>query len=217
MKIFQDIEKKISILLNRLLEKSNINKSSKEKDELNNSSDCFESACSQLLELNNQDKAFSDDINIRNNDNEERLSQKGNLEHLFMHFFEKGVVRYTNQEKEKAIDELKIAKYIVEYAIFQRVILGNKDKTINFEKLVINDYNKEMSYEDQNAIFVTFLGGKIKKLKEIGIIKYNSRSSKENLDDYNDPKFENIKIYDNMINFYPRIIQFIDEIKKEKN
>ena len=217
LKIFQDIEKKISILLNRLLEKSNINKSSKEKDELNNSSDCFESACSQLLELNNQDKAFSDDINIRNNDNEERLSQKGNLEHLFMHFFEKGVVRYTNQEKEKAIDELKIAKYIVEYAIFQRVILGNKDKTINFEKLVINDYNKEMSYEDQNAIFVTFLGGKIKKLKEIGIIKYNSRSSKENLDDYNDPKFENIKIYDNMINFYPRIIQFIDEIKKENN
>ena len=54
-------------------------------------------------------------------------------------------------------------------------------------------------------------------MKDIGIIRYNSSSSNNNLDDYNDPKFENIKIYDNMINFYPRIIQFIDEIKKENN
>ena len=40
---------------------------------------------------------------------------------------------------------------------------------------------------------------------------------KDNLNDYNDPKIENIKIYDTMINFYPRIIQFIKEIEKENN
>jgi len=216
LKIFQELEKKISLLLNKLLEISNINNSAKEKDEMVDSSGFFESACSQLLNLDIQDKALSDDLNIRN-DEELKLSQKGNLEKIFMHFFENGVIKYTNQEKDKAIEELKISKYIEEYAIFQRVILGNKDKTVNFEKLVINDYNKETSHEDENEIFVTFIGGKIKKMKDIGIIRYNSSSSNNNLDDYNDPKFENIKIYDNMINFYPRIIQFIDEIKKEKN
>ena len=65
------------------------------------------------------------------------------------------------------------------------------------------------------VIFTTFIGKKIRKLKETGIIGYNSGSINENLNDYNDPKFENIKIYDNMINFYPRIIQFISEIDKE--
>ena len=168
-----------------------------------------------ILELNDE-KALSDNLEKRY-DKEGKLSPKGNLEKLFMHYFENGVIKYTNKEKDKAIEDLKIAKYIVEYAIFQRVILGNKDKTIDFEKLITKDFDKETSHEDENVIFVTFIGGKIKQLKDIGIINYNSSFSNENLNDYNDPKFENIKIYDNMINFYPRIIQFIDEIKKEKN
>ena len=216
IKKFYDLEKKTTLVLNKFLEKENLNNSTKEIniDASNNSSDAFESACSQLLELNN-DKALSDNLELRY-DKEGKLSPKGNLEKLFMHYFENGVIKYTNQEKDKAIEELKIAKYIVEYAIFQRVILGNKDKTIDFEKLITKDYDKETSHENENVIFVTFIGGKIKKLKDIGIINFNSSFSNENLNDYNDPQFENIKIYDNMINFYPRIIQFIDEIKKEK-
>ena len=133
-----------------------------------------------------------------------------------MYYFENSVMKYTNEEKDTAIEELRLAKYIVEYATFQRVILGNKDKTMNFEKIKLNNHDDEKSKEDENAIFATFIGGKIKQLKDIGIIGYNSSSINENINEYNDPKIENIKIYDNMINFYPRIIQFIDEIKKEK-
>ena len=216
LKKFYELEKKTTLVLNKFLEKDTLNNSTKEinMEISNNSSDAFESACSQILELNDE-KALSDNLEKRY-DKEGKLSPKGNLEKLFMHYFENGVIKYTNKEKDRAIEDLKIAKYIVEYAIFQRVILGNKDKTIDFEKLITKDFDKETSHEDENVIFVTFIGGKIKQLKDIGIINYNSSFSNENLNDYNDPKFENIKIYDNMINFYPRIIQFIDEIKKEK-
>ena len=205
-------------MLNKFLEKNDLNNSAKEinLEESDISSDVFQSACSHLSDLDNQGKALSDNLGIRY-DKEVKLSQKGNLEKLFMYYFENSVMKYTNEEKDTAIEELRLAKFIVEYATFQRVILGNKDKTMDFEKIKINNHDNEKSKEDENAIFATFIGGKIKQLKDIGIIGYNSSSINENINEYNDPKIENIKIYDNMINFYPRIIQFIDEIKKEKN
>ena len=218
LKIFNDLYKKISSLLNKFLEKNDLNNSAKDinLDESDTSSDVFQSACSHLSDLDNQGKALSDNLGIRY-DKEVKLSQKGNLEKLFMYYFENSVMKYTNEEKDTAIEELRLAKYIVEYATFQRVILGNKDKTMDFEKIKLNNHDEEKSKEDENAIFATFIGGKIKQLKDIEIIGYNSSSINENINEYNDPKIENIKIYDNMINFYPRIIQFIDEIKKEKN
>ena len=217
LKIFYELEKKATQILNKFLEK-NINNSTNDINIniSNNSSDAFESACSQILELNNQEKALSDNYDLRYG-NEGQFSERGNMEKLFTYFFENGVIKYTTDKKDIAIEELFIAKYILEFVIFQRVILGNKDKTIEFEKLIIKEDEKEKSTEDENEIFATFLGGKIRQLKQKGIIGYNSSSSNLNLNEYNDPKIENIKIYDNMINFYPRILQFIHEIEKEKN
>ena len=161
-------------------------------------------------------KYKSDDIYIRHA-KEGTLSQKGNMEQLFMNYFEDGVLHYTNQQKDKAIEKLKIAKYILEYIIFQRIILGNKDKTISFDELIIKNEDKEKSSEEESTVFVTFIGEKIRELKKNGILGYNSGSISGDLNDNNDPQIENIKIYDNMINFYPRIIQFIAEINKENN
>ena len=123
-------------------------------DESDTSSDVFQSACSHLSDLDNQGKALSDNLGIRY-DKEVKLSQKGNLEKLFMYYFENSVMKYTNEEKDTAIEELRLAKYIVEYATFQRVILGNKDKTMDFEKIKLNNHDNEKSKEDENAIFAT--------------------------------------------------------------
>ena len=215
--IFNDLEKNISSTLNKFLSKNSLNNSSKDSNigNSNKSNNTFKSTSSNYLE-NLREYSKSDNFNTRH-EKEGQLSQKGNLEQLFMHYFEDGVLKYTGNNKDKAIEQLKIAKYILEYVIFQRTIIGNKDKTINFEKVIIKNEDKEKSNEDDNAIFATFIGGKIRQLKEVGILRYNSGSSNENLNDYNDPKIENIKIYDNMINFYPRIIQFIAEIRKENN
>ena len=217
LNIFSELEKNISSVLNKFSLKNSLNISSKDSniEKSNKSDNTFKSTSSNILE-NLRENAKSDDFNTRH-EKEGQFSQKGNLEQLFMHYFEDGVLKYTNHNKDKAIEKLKIAKYILEYIIFQRIIIGNKDKTINFEKVIIKNEDKEKSNEDDNAIFATFIGGKIRQLKENGILRYNSGSSNENLNDYNDPKIENIKIYDNMINFYPRIIQFIAEIKKEDN
>ena len=218
LNIFIDLEKHFSLILNKFSGENFLNNSTEDSNikSFNNINKAFKSFIGEKIE-NIKEKAKSDNNNIRHEKEEEELNQKGNLEQLFMHYFEEGVLKYTNHNNEEAIEKLKIAKYILEYIIFQRIIIGNKDKTINLEKVIIKNEDKEKSNEDKNAIFVTFIGGKIIKLKENGILRYNSGSSNENLYDYNDPKIENIKIYDNMINFYPRIIQFIDEIKKENN
>ena len=133
-----------------------------------------------------------------------------------MKFFENGSIIYSFEEKEKAIEELTIAKYIAEYIIFLRVILGNKDNNINFEKIDIDnpEKNNKNNKEKDHTIFATFIGGKIKVLKEKGILGYNNNGSNDNLNDDNEPNIQNIKIYDTMINFYPRILQFISEIEK---
>ena len=204
LKIFCEIEKKISLILNKLSDKNNLFYS---QNQSNSESKIYG---------NDSLKSKSDNINIRHA-KEGTLSQKGNMEQLFMNYFEDGVLFYTNQKKDKAIEKLKIAKYILEYIIFQRIILGNKDKTIAFDKLMIKNEDKEKSNEEENTVFVTFIGEKIRELKKDGILGYNSGSISGDLNDINDPQIENIKIYDNMINFYPRIIQFIAEINKEKN
>ena len=47
--------------------------------------------------------------------------------------------------------------------------MGNKDNTLNFEKITldINENNSKETNEKDIAIFATFIGGKIKILKEI--------------------------------------------------
>ena len=204
LKIFGEIEKNVSLILNKFSDKNNLYYSQNQSNS------------ESKIHGKDSSKYKSDDIYIRHA-KEGTLSQKGNMEQLFMNYFEDGVLHYTNQQKDKAIEKLKIAKYILEYIIFQRIILGNKDKTISFDELIIKNEDKEKSSEEESTEFVTFIGEKIRELKKNGILGYNSGSISGDLNDNNDPQIENIKIYDNMINFYPRIIQFIAEINKENN
>ena len=150
--------------------------------------------------------------------------KEGNFDKLFMKCFESGAMSYSLDEKEKAIEELNFAKYLNEYIIFMKMILGDKEETLNFEKINLNEENNSnnmikdnKSNENENSIFATFIGGKIKLFQQKGILGYSYNGSMDNLTEYNSPKIENIKIYDTMINFYPRIIHFISEIKKEQN
>ena len=221
---FSNIEKEINIIYNKFI--GNIN-SLNNLERSNSSSDGFVSACSSILNNTQEkekekEKIFTDNIDLKS-EKDVKITQEGNLDKLFMKIFENGTMFYSFEEKEKAIEELYIAKYIVEYIIFLRVILGNKDSTLKFDKLIlVNDENNNNaisnndSYKNENVIFATFIGGNIKLFKEKGIWGYNYNGSNDNLTEYNNPKIENIKIYDTMINFYPKIIQFISEIKKEQ-
>ena len=212
LNIFLNIKKNIESIYNQFIGNNKDNNTSN-FIERSSSSDGFLSACSGIIN-NTQEKAFSDNIDLKS-EKERKMTQEGNLDKLFMKIFENGIMFSYFEEKEKSIEELNIAKFIEEYIIFHKVILGNKDKTLNFDKLILNkDENKNKENENENVIFATFLGGKIKLLKEKGILGYNNNESNENLADDNGTSIKNIKIYDTLINFYPKIIQFINENKK---
>ena len=212
LNIFLNIKKNIESIYNQFIGNNKDNNTSN-FIERSSSSDGFLSACSGIIN-NTQEKAFSDNIDLKS-EKERKMTQEGNLDKLFMKIFENGIMFSYFEEKEKSIEELNIAKFIEEYIIFHKVILGNKDKTLNFDKLILNkDENKNKENENENVIFATFLGGKIKLLKEKGILGYNNNESNENLADDNGTSIKNIKIYDTLIKFYPKIIQFINENKK---
>ena len=220
---FSEIKTKINILYNKLRGNNHINNSSNEMEKSLSSSDAFESACSSILN-NSPEKDLNNDNNDLKNEKIEKNLKEGNFDKLFMKCFESGAVSYSLGEKEKAIEELNFAKYLNEYIIFMKMILGDKEETLNFEKINLNEENNSnnmikdnKSNENENSIFATFIGGKIKLFQQKGILGYSYNGSMDNLTEYNSPKIENIKIYDTMINFYPRIIHFISEIKKEPN
>ena len=209
-KIFSNIQKNIESIYNKFIGKNKDNNILVFIDESNSSGEEFFSACSSIN--NTQEKAFNDNIDLRSSEKEGKISQEGNLDKLFFKMFENGTIFYNLEEKEKAIEHLNLAKYLAEYIIIHKVILGNKEKNVNFDKILLNN---DKDNENENIIFATFLGGKIKLLKEKGILGYNNNESNENLVDENGPKIKNIIIYDTMINFYPQIIQFINEINQE--
>ena len=212
-KIFTDIKEKIDSIYNKFNGINKINNSLYGIDRSNSNSDEIPLTCSPIL--NTPEKTSNDNVDLKS-EKDIKITQEGNLDKLFMKFFENGSIIYSFEEKEKAIEELTMAKYIAEYIIFLRVILGNKDNNINFEKIDIDnpEKNNKNNKEKDHTIFATFIGGKIKVLKEKGILGYNNNGSNDNLNDDNEPNIQNIKIYDTMINFYPRILQFISEIEK---
>ena len=214
-KIFMDIIGKIELIYNKFNGTNKINNSLCDLERTNSSTDAFPITCSPIV--NTHENTSNDNMDL-GGENGIKISQEGNFDKLFMKFFENGSVIYSLEEKEKALEELTIAKYLSEYIIFLRVILGNKDTNINFEKIFIDnsEKNSKDNKEKDHTIFATFIGGKIKILKEKGILGYNNNGNNDNLNDDNEPNIQNIKIYDTMINFYPRILQFISEIEKEK-
>lgn len=208
-KIFDEIIKKIEILINIMKDHKitapNSNETSYKTNISNQESPSPDN--SELVISNERSSSDNNDIGNVN----DRMFQDGNFNELFMYFFENGVKCYHSEEKEKAIAELNMAKYIVEYFIFIKVILGSKDPTINFEKIWVEEDGKNNKNDSDYVIFGTFLGRMIGLLKEKGFI--DNDSSTDNLNIYDEPKIENIKIYNGLINFYPRILQFIEEIK----
>jgi hypothetical protein len=220
IKIFNDIKSQLETIHSKFIGDYEINYSLNNLDRSISSSDGLASACSSLLN-NTHEKALSDNIELKN---EKNAKTEGNFDKLFMKFFENGTLSYSFEEKEKAIEDLYMARYLAEYIIFLRIIIGNKDSMINFDKINLKDdesnnnkvVNENNSNENENTIITTFVGGKIKLLKEKGILGYYCNESNDNLAEYNNPKIDNIKTYDTLINFYSRILQFISEIKKEQ-
>ena len=206
-KTFADLTKKIDIIYNRFLSMDIKNNSENCPNRMNDDSDLFDN-----MEEKKEEKSLSDNLNAKKKglDMKIRDIQEGNMDKLFMYYFEEGITLYSFEEKVKALENLYISRYLSEFIIFIRVILGNKDISINFDKII----NENEGKQDEDTIFFsTFLGGKINILKEKGII--GTFISSNNLAEVIEPKIENIKIYDTMINFYPRIIQFIKEIENE--
>ena len=221
IKIFNDIKSQLETIHSKFIGDYEINYSLNNLDRSISSSDGLASACSSFLN-NTHEKALSDNVELKN---EKSVKMEGNFDKLFMKFFENGTLSYSFEEKEKAIEDLYMARYLAEYIIFLRIIIGNKDSMINFDKINLNDdesnnnnkfVNENNSNENENTIITTFVGGKIKLLKEKGILGYYCNESSDNLAEYNNPKIDNIKTYDTLINFYSRILQFISEIKKEQ-
>ena len=213
LKSFEETEIKLGQIYNKFAG-NNITTNKNNLEGSNCSSEEYISSCSSILN-NIEEKNTNDFMDLKGI----KINQEGNLEKLFMKAFENGCMYYSSEEMDKSLDELYLAKYLSEYIIYLRVILGNKDSTINFEKINFDNEtnnNIEKNNDNECAIFSTFIGGKIKLLKDKGILGYYN-SSTDNLSDYIEPKIENIKIYDTMINFYPRIIQFINEIQKGQN
>ena len=213
IKIINEIKKKLEQIHSKFIGDYEINYSLNHLDRSIDSSDGLASSSGSLVN-NAHKKALSDDINLKN-EKSERIAQEGNYDRLFMKFFENGSKSYSFEEKEKAIEELYMARYLAEYIIFLRIILGNKDSMMNFDKINFK-VDENNSNENENRIITTFVGGKIKLLKKKGILGYDNSESNDNLAEYNNLKTDNIKVYDTLINFYSRILQFISEIKKEQ-
>ena len=217
---FSKIKMNIFTIYSKLRGNNKINNSSNEIEKSNSSIDVFESACSSILNNSQESDLNCDNIELKNEKDGKNL-KVGNLDKLFYKCFENGALSYSINEKEKAIEELNFAKYLLEYIIFLKIVLGDKNKTLNFEKINLNDENNcnnmTIDYKNQYSIFATFIGRKIKLCQGKKILGDKYTGSNDNLAEYNDPKIENIKIYNRIISFYPRIIQFISEIKKEQN
>ena len=165
----------------------------------------------------NNEKSDSEDFEM--NDFEiidTKEFKEENIEKLFTKFFDNGTLAYIEKNYEKAIDELTIAKYLSEIIIFIRLILGNKQETVGISKILEDISNIETNNNESNNIMITFIGGKIKQLNELRILGCNKNENNDLNDSFNSAE-NNIKIYNTMINFFPRINIFIEEVKKEKN
>ena len=178
------------------------------KDESGISSNNSSGKDSDIKIMNESNKKEENDENNILNENE---FKEGNIEKLYTKFFENGVLHYSEKQYENAIEELTIAKYISEYTIFIRLILGNKKETKEIKKIFENLENKNF--------MISFIGGKIRQMKTLGILGCNNGNGNENneMGESVCDEEDNIKIYENMISFFPKINIFIEEINKEKN
>ena len=198
LNIFIDLKKKIDDLYVKLNEINGKNLSNeKDNGKLNNSTLTLISK-SELVNTDDIDKKM-----VIGNKCIEQCLREGNIDNLFMKILD-NILFYFSYGRKTKIDnmvdnELKIAKYLIEYIIFINAIFGNKNKSINFDKIFENNV------QEKEFLFATFLGGKIKDFKDKGILKYKGNYFNSN-EIYN-------KEYEKMISLYIKITKLIDRRK----
>ena len=192
-KIFESLRKKIDEVYIKFeqIDENNLYNEKKAK-EIDNSSIILISN-SDLVDKENN--TLGRKMNFGNKYIEFNL-REGNIDKLFLKIFENVILNYTLGKKDKIIDELNVTKYLVEYIIFMKAILGNITQKVNVDKIFENkDGDKD------TVSFSTFIGGKISLLKEKGILN-NNKSEEELKGEYN-----------KMIKFYEKIDKLIKKIK----
>ena len=198
LNIFIDLKKKIDDLYVKLNEINGKNLSNeKDNGKLNNSTLTLISK-SELVNTDDIDKKM-----VIGNKCIEQCLREGNIDNLFMKILD-NILFYFSYGRKTKIDnmvdnELKIAKYLIEYIIFINAIFGNKNKSINFDKIFENNV------QEKEFLFATFLGGKIKDFKDKGILEYKGNY-------YNSNEIYN-KEYEKMISLYIKITKLIDRRK----
>ena len=126
----------------------------------------------------------------------EEYLREGNIDKLFLKIFENVIFNYTLGKKDKIIGELNATKYLIEYIIFMKAILGNVSQKVNVDKIFENKDG-----DNDTVLFCTFIGGKLNLLKEKRILN-NNKSEEELKGEYN-----------KMIKFYEKIDKLIKKIK----
>ena len=125
----------------------------------------------------------------------------GNIEKYFHCLFDNACLHYMKKEFKKALEEFQIARYIIEYMLFIKIItIHNKDECGNHE-LNMFDIN-----ENGNTIrLFTFIGGIIKTFSNHNVIE----DKEEEMNDDN-----NMKLFDELISLYPELTLLIKECER---
>ena len=206
LKIFIYLKNKINDLYIKLEEDNKIflsNENASTDEEKDN-----ETIFISKSEIDRMDNNSFNDKMILSNRYFNNCLKEGNLDKLFKKIFENILTLYSLGKKNNFYDDLYISKYLLEYIIFLRAILGEIKITKDFFLIIDN------IKENKLTPFISFIGEKIKQIKEEGIFDYNINPNNYcNLSDIQ-LKEEFNKDFDKIIIFYKKIIKLIDTTKK---
>jgi hypothetical protein len=142
-----------------------------------------------------------------------------NIERYMIKVFEGGMLSYSKEDLNEALEEFLVAKYLYETVIFIRMISSDKSETIPFIKLLEcienedelnlfseNKIKKIHEINIENLIIFTFLGGIIKTFKNLKVMEEDIQT--ESLIKNSNEAFTSL------IKFYPEIIKLVIECSK---
>ena len=117
----------------------------------------------------------------------------GNIEKYFHCLFDNACLWYMKKEFKKALEEFQIARFVIEYVLFIKIIIC---------------HNKELNgvdiNENRNAIrLFTFIGGVIKTF-----INQNVIEDKEETDN------DDMKLFEELMSLYPDLTMLIKECER---
>lgn len=127
----------------------------------------------------------------------------GNIEKYFHCLFDNACLHYMKKEFKKALEEFQIARYIIEYMLFIKIIIIHNKGECSNQELNMIDIN-----ENGNAIrLFTFIGGIIKTFSNHNVIEDKEEET-------NDNNNNNMKLFDELISLYPELIILIKECER---